>query len=350
MIKWRSLLLLILCSSVSFGQTRPDFSGVFFRTGVFEGKGKRQQKSQLQVSSPLVLVITQTNGCLYVSARQNWAISSSSYQLSGTGSKKEDYGGCRKADRAKFKHETLLTESPVPWRAHPPFGATVGPHPNQSWVISPDLQTLTIRYRIMFGEYQEETYSRMPSLEAAMDRAELESEMNRCNAVPPFLSEPASPKYEEGVLLGVTGFQQLRRFVLFDAGMIGPFFHGLVRVDKPGGPEFRRDGELIQSYSDSLVLEIEPRISGEFELMGKGPGVPPELLNLRFHLKWAGAETRDLGEVGSELLTEPWAEMRAPRRWYRLEVPAQNVPLTDNLEVRILSSAGKQIGCISGHI
>jgi hypothetical protein len=350
MIKWRSLFLAILCSSACSGQTMPDFSGVFYRTGVFSGKGKREQKYMPPVSSPLVLITRQMDGCLYVSAMQNGATSKGNYWLRGSESKKKGYKGCPWGDRAKFKHKTLLIDSVAPWTSGRPFGATVGPHPKQSWELSPDLQTLTIKQLFMFGGYEGQTYIRLPSLEAAMQRAESESEMNTCNAVPPILTKLASPQFDKGVLLGVTGFQQFGQFVLFDAGVAGPFFHGLVRVEKPGGSEFRKNGQLVQAYSDSLVLEIEPRITAVPDWWGNPPSIPAQLMDLRFHLKWTGPETRDLGDVQSELLTEPWPELRTPRKWYRLEVPAQNVPLTDNLEIRILSSAGKQISCISGHI
>ena len=78
--------------------------------------------------------------------------------------------------------------------------------------------------------------------------------------------------------------------------------------------------------------------------------LPPELLGLRFRVKWAGSSIRDLGEVEPEIVSEPWTELRAPEKVYRVEIPSKGVPLSDSLEVRILTKAGNQIGCISGHI
>lgn len=51
-----------------------------------------------------------------------------------------------------------------------------------------------------------------------------------------------------------------------------------------------------------------------------------------------------------ELVAEPWQEIRPPYRFYRLQIPAQGVPLTDDLEVYIFMQDGIQIGCINGHI
>jgi hypothetical protein len=78
--------------------------------------------------------------------------------------------------------------------------------------------------------------------------------------------------------------------------------------------------------------------------------VLPELLGLRFRVRWTGSSTHDLGEVEPELLTEPWPELRPPERFHRMQIPSKGVPLSDSLEIRILTKAGNQIGCISGHI
>lgn len=46
MIKWRCFLPLLLCSSVLSGQTKPDFSGVFFRTGVTDSSGVQEDSER----------------------------------------------------------------------------------------------------------------------------------------------------------------------------------------------------------------------------------------------------------------------------------------------------------------
>jgi hypothetical protein len=57
-----------------------------------------------------------------------------------------------------------------------------------------------------------------------------------------------------------------------------------------------------------------------------------------------------LGEVPSELRQAVWPELTPADKWYGMKIPAQDVPLTDRLEVHILTAEGNQLGCISGHI
>ena len=83
--------------------------------------------------------------------------------------------------------------------------------------------------------------------------------------------------------------------------------------------------------------------------MGDEP-LPEWLQTLRVRIKWVGSEFRDLGEVPSNLEQQPQPGLRTPVTRYRLEIPAQDVPITDSLEVQILSASGNQLGCISGHI
>ncbi len=54
--------------------------------------------------------------------------------------------------------------------------------------------------------------------------------------------------------------------------------------------------------------------------------------------------------VPSEFLLEPWREHRDPEAFYRMRIPAQDIPLTDVLEVLILSKSGEQLACIKRQI
>jgi hypothetical protein len=167
---------------------------------------------------------------------------------------------------------------------------------------------------------------------------------------------PKAPAgYEVGVALGVFLYRQSDGLILFDAGLTGDFFKGLERHDTPNGTEFRMSGHVVSAFPDDVILEITPRPVPTPPAFSWIIGIPtrrlpPEFLDLRFQVKWTGSSIRDLGELPSELLTEPWTEWRLPERLYRLQIPAKGVPLTDSLEVRIFTHSGNQIGCVSGHI
>jgi len=333
---------------VTFSETRPDFSGVFFRTDAIVGKHKPKQRSGSETLPPLTLLVRQTPERLEVTAIQNWATNIRHYALDGGVSQNVDHNGLKTEDHAAFRDQSLLIETEVD-------GAKVQ---KQSWDLSPDQQTLTVTRTFRSEVYsgtRTETFARQPSLEAAMDRAEAVSEMNRCNAVVPPVLLRRPRKYDEGAPLGFTGFLQLGRHVGFYAGFSGLFFHRLNRKDKHGVPHFHRKGKIVETYPDSVELEIWPGASEDMPWELGGAVVPRAYIqpigmpDLRFHLKWSGTETRDVGEVKAERLTSYWLE-RMPREWYLLRVPAKNVPLADDLEIRILSSSGQQLGCIKGHI
>ena len=359
MITRRVFLILLLCSSSVYAQGRPDFSGIFFRTGVLEGHHGKKQDLRPEVAPPLVLVVSQTAKLLGVTATQNGATITSSYRLDGTESRNSGYNGVQTVDRAKFKNQKLLIESSVV-----AISGTVinvgGLHVKQTWEMASDRQTLTIRTTFPFqGHLGNEIYERMPTFDVASAKAEAASEMNKCNTLPLFLTNQVQVQrqYSGESFLSFTSFQQFNRRVSFTAHLEGSFFQKLVRIDGPGGGKFFKNGQRVETFPESVRLEVEPwvfdysRWDPHLFLMAPWPSkIPEEFLELRFHLRWTGSESRDLGEVRSKLITEVWPELRLPWKWYTLEVPAKNVSLTDNLEIRILSSAGKQLGCISGHI
>jgi hypothetical protein len=67
-------------------------------------------------------------------------------------------------------------------------------------------------------------------------------------------------------------------------------------------------------------------------------------------VRWLGAEQKDLGEVESDFRYEPWRESLTPMVFYRMRIPAQDIPLTNDLEVVIFSKTGEQLACIKGHL
>jgi hypothetical protein len=57
-----------------------------------------------------------------------------------------------------------------------------------------------------------------------------------------------------------------------------------------------------------------------------------------------------MGEVPADLETYPVAKGQVLEGRYNMEVPVSDVPITDSLEIHILSPDGTQLGCINGHI
>jgi len=345
---------LLLCSAPAFAQTIPDFSGVFLRNPV-ERHGVN--KINTEFDDLLVLNIKQGVDTLEVTEMQNGAQATSVYNLNGKPSINVSPDGMRSNDRIEFKDGKLTIKSEVTDRKVVVFNRLTG----ETWRLSPDLQTLTIRVKEGYprlgvqGFRPTQTYTRQTSLPVALKNANMASEMNKCNVLPPFLSKKGSPKLNHGAILGMTGFQQLAWQVSFGAVLDGNFFNDLERTPTSGGVKFRKKGMLISSYSGPINLEVIPTVTftrGEFALtstiMGLEP-LPEWLLNLRFRIKWVGSESRDLGEVPAELRQKA-SDLAPLYEQYWLEIPAQDVPITDSLEVHILSADGNQLGCISGHI
>jgi hypothetical protein len=348
------LFTLLLCSAPTFAQTLPDFSGVFLRNPI---------ASHARFTEPedsLVLNIKQGVDNLQLTELQNGAQATIVYNLNGKPSISVGPDGVRSKDRIKFKAGRLLIKSEVvdPRLAVPSQQTT-----EETWELPPDLQNLTIWVKA--GPYvfeaeglrRIETYTRQTSLPVALEKAERASEMNKCNAIPPPMTIQTPPILSDGVDLGYTGFRQLGWEVSFLAGLSGEFLKDLRRTNFSGSVEFRKNGQLMRRYSGPLILEVTPRVTPLLRsglsilsvFMGKEP-LPEWLLTLRFCVKWVGSETRDLGEVPANLRQQPWPKLATPDKLYRLEIAAQDVLLTDSLEIHILSAAGNQLGCISGHI
>jgi hypothetical protein len=149
-------------------------------------------------------------------------------------------------------------------------------------------------------------------------------------------------------------FEQITRCVLYDAVLSGDFFKDLERVESYRNVQFRKEDQSISAYAGDLVVEVQPHMSSCPDEMGNwaqtGPREPESVEQLRFMVRWLGSDQRDLGEVPSEFLHEPMREMNPPAVFYRIRIPAQDIPLADDLEVTIFSKTGEQLACIKGHI
>jgi hypothetical protein len=308
----------------------------------------QELEQNLGDGSPQVLVVRQTPDEIEITEIQNDARSTRHYLTYKLKSQKVHSLG---TGRAKIRKKTLLLD----YAAAIPLltSGSVSIPVNEDWKLSSDLRILTINSTLAGTE----TYTRQPSLDSALARASDASPMTKCACLrlPP--GAGTAVKSEGGAALGLTAYRQFNRCIVFDAGLTGEFFEGLERSDTSQGTLYRKSGRPVLEFSDELVLEISPHV---FECGVRDSLVlptenwlsplPPEYLELRFHLRWTGSSLRDLGEVPSERVPEIWSELRPPKWLYRLQIPSKGVPVTDSLEVRILTRTGTQIGCIRGNI
>lgn len=359
--RWLFVALLLCASSTSFAQNAADFSGAYLRNNSpsdlhsSPGKSTTQQIAlaqemlkTLDEGSPLVLAVTRTTDGVKITEIQNGVRSANQYYFRTGKSSKTHAAGIHEVSRARIKKDTLTIdyamEEAMPW------GATITEQVHERWNLSPDSRTLTL-HSTRNGT---QTFTRQASLESALARADQVSLMNRCVCLrlPPGSQLPA--EYKGGAALGFTVYRQLNRCIILDAGISGDLFKGLQRADSANGTKFLKSGRAIAIFPDDVFLEISFRANScleSWDSLGFGDApLPAEMFSLRFQVKWEGSSTRELGELPSELLSEPWPEQREPEHFYRIQLTAKGVPLTDNLEVRILTSAGRQIGCIRGHI
>ena len=347
-----------LVSTLAFAQTSPDFSGVYLSSPV-----KRQPPIPGAVE-PVVLEVKQSADSFDVTTAQNGVSAATHYRFGAVPSRGVNGRRVPQLAGVRLKDEKLLIEYQV---ERPSSVLEPGPRKvKETWELSQDRQTLTVTRKYEFASSPSDhftevaTYSRQISLNAALAVADAASNMSKCNSFMPPSTQEKNVKYDVGARLGTTSFRQLDRYVLFSADLSGQLFDGLERIRQADGFEFLKNRQVVSKYSDFVILEIEPQVFHlspwvERVLLGTisqlpNTVLPDEFLNLRFKLKWIGSAVRELGEVEAELLTEPWTELRPPSKFYRLQVAAKDVPLTDNLEIRILTAGGKQIGCISGHI
>jgi hypothetical protein len=346
-------LMLLLSSGSALAQSMPDFCGVFLRERI-EDHGAATVITGAE--DPLILDIKQDAYTLRVTEEQHGVRASVIYELSGNSTMNAGPDGVRSKDQVNFHGGRLILKSE--W-TDPNYARTT-PVTEQTWELSPDLETLTIQPKLAPDGRSARNFrriaifARQASLQGALEKAQAASGMNKCSTS----TRPPPADLGRGVVLGYTGFQDLVREVEFEAHLRNDFFSGLSRTGPTEAPEFRKNGRALQTYDGSLGLGKIPFVLPHPRylflttevVMGWGdPHLPEWLLNLQFHIKWVGPESRDVGELPAELESQPWSK-NYTRKVYQIAVPARDVPLTDTLEVHILSAAGTQLGCIRGHI
>lgn len=352
-----ALCLLFICCSLMEAQSKPDFSGVFVMT----------QESSTIVRPMLVLEIKQTADRLAITLSRNGESVTRNYSLTGSTSSNPAFGAGISHDRIRFKDKKLIIESKLDVRSMtPPLDVTAWTASplaiKDTWELSRDNQTLLVRRDFdrnspALSASQKETFSRRTSLESALAEAKNASEP-RCTEGAPVQQE-GPLKYDSGAIIGNATYWQVTHCAMFTADLSGDFFKHLERRHTPRGDEFHEKGQPTLVYPDFVTLEIEPFVGScgwplyaarQSQIPPPATSLPPDFRELRFHIRWAGATTKDLGEMPANLLRESWTELDTPREFYRLNVPSQDVPLSDVLQIEILAKSGEPLACISGHI
>lgn len=355
------LLSSILCAAPVHAQKVPDFSGVYIETQQqfpsLRTKPSHPMIRQNKPSNPMVLQIGQDADLLRLTEYQNGSQAVFVYKLNGEPSTNDSPGEGQSESRVKFRDASLVITAKVNghW-AHDEVRV-------ESLQLSPDLQTLTVqpepedpvqgRLRWLFGI---DAYSRRTSLAAALEEAAKISPLNNCVPEPPYPAKRARD-ISHGVPLGEAGFEYLGWDESFSAFLSGEFFNELRLIPTRGGIEYRRNRVLVSKFSGPLNLTVVPFWAPNPQwmhldartLMG-GSRFTDSLKGLRFHITWVGSDTHDLGEVPADLKTRPGPHGLPSDNWYEMQIPAQDVPISDTLEIHILSAAGDHLGCVCGHL
>jgi hypothetical protein len=115
----------------------------------------------------------------------------------------------------------------------------------------------------------------------------------------------------------------------------GQFFKGLRKVKSPNGLEFRKGRETYRTFPDKLVVDLEALALKCSATTDRLP--PPEfasgLLNeVSIDVNWkTGPEMRPIAVLWTKTI-----HRTSTVRWdYILEIPAKDVPLTDQLVVDV---------------
>jgi hypothetical protein len=339
----RVFVVLLVLAGCASAQAKPDFSGIFLRTETAEQR-------HTTPAVPRILEVKQTVKEIVTTATQNGETAVVHYRLDSKKSGKV---------YARLKGDNLVVKGTItrqwlgPALLVPGFSATE--NLTKTWELSPDGQRLVIRTKADIGVPDSDTYVREPSMEAAQTAGS--AARHDCDApskIAAFTRKTPVADYGEGVRLGTASLERLTSSVFYDAVISDDFFKHLEQTEEHGRPRFRKNGQTVTAYTGDIVLEVVPHPNFFSDELGVwepiGPLPPDPVLNLRFMVRWLGAEQAELGEVQSDLRYEPWREQANPIVFYRMRIPARDIPLTDDLEVVILSETGEQLACIEGHL
>jgi len=338
-----ALTVLLLASSLP-AQSKVDFSGIYLRIETwFRGKSTP--------AIPRILDIKQTSAEVLVTGIQNRETAEVRYHLAEGKKQKAD---ARISGDKFFIKTTGFVQLPsfepfgMPWR--------IPQVVEEKWELSPDGNQLKIHRKYSGSSEDIDIYTREPSRDAALAAAAAKNTTgcSEGEALASLKRQVSGDRtYKQGYELGMVSIRRITKCVTYDLALSGDFFKQLRQIRDSQGMHFVRGDQVTTAFDGDLVLEVGPR---PYECVGEAgqwlsSGEPPESsLDLRFKVRWLGSAERDLDEVRSESRYEPWREWSNPVMFYRMRIPAHNIPLTDELEVMVFTKNGEQLACVKGHL
>lgn len=337
-----TLMFLVCCS---FAQVAPDFSGVYLRTST-------KIRNQPIPATPRILEVHQTADELNLKAAQNYETATARYPLSNQKSDK-----LQVSFRGKSLHvkAAIVRQLGVPGSQGETMSSTEVVE--EDWDLSEDGRQLTITRKSSIADRERvDTYTREPSWDAAAEASKVATRDGCAPETAPGSKEERlkSRKLDKGIALGFTFFRAITKCVIYDAAISGDFFKNLKSTKEQGAERFQKSGQPVDKYSGDILLEVAPHQIPCFGEAGEwvhtGNPMPNAVQDLRFMVRWLGTKEKDFGELPSEFFYEPWREFSYPAPYYRMHVPADDIPITDDLEVVIFASSGEELACLKGHL
>ena len=184
-------------------------------------------------------------------------------------------------------------------------------------------------------------------------------------------TKPAA-EYRREVYLGVAYFQYPAGFpncVYLGASFSsGGFFEGLTLTDSPAGPQFQKQGRIVEAFPDTLLLEVRailnltgchdvPKVSRDgkkLRIEVPGLGLPPaDRIDLGDSLRFEVALVKGISPAPAEVISTratkvPFTET-GPAKWdYEILVRTGGAPLTGQVKLTVLSRDGRFLGRMLG--
>ena len=313
---WILVATVIFASPLLYAQNGPDFSGAYLRKSSLiatkpskdwsgpEARWMEELQQESEEGFPLVLEVKQTSDLIEFTETRNGVQLTHQCYFRGV---KPPKAHSAVACGAEFKKGTLLLKYTVNLAGT--SGRSNALPEKHSMKLSSDSQTLTISGMLA----ETGTYARQPSLDSTLALVAEAPRTNKCAYLltpPPGVKFPT--KYEGGAAWGSTTYRKSDTCVSFDAALSGDFFKTVKRTEAPSGAVFRLSDQTISVFSSDLLLEISFRTvqCGPIDLLKlsipfERRSTPSEFLNLLFQVKWMGSATRELGEIPSELYSQP---------------------------------------------
>jgi hypothetical protein len=152
-----------------------------------------------------------------------------------------------------------------------------------------------------------------------------------------------------------TGFQLVRYHdtcMLFRAFFIsGDFFSGLSQVDTPAGKQFEKKKQIYRTFPESIIVDVEA-IAFPCDISPQHlptADIAVGLLGtLSFGADW---KTNNPDAQLSAVVPIKVEHLNRGIRWnYFLEIPAKDIPLTDELAISVTARDHIQLAAFSAHL